>query len=1176
MSKKLFYLISFVLVLAVTGTASADHQWDITVGDAGFDDYTLSPHSYIDIADPCYYNTVPDPWECLYGEAWIGYDNYWDDPEGPDLPALSGHNIAYGYDDYIYQILDETFIEGGTYTLSVWVGLAWSGYSSAWSLYFTAEDYANNLIQTSGSAPIGSWGQVSLAYTATAADAGKKVGIKIFGATYVSYEDVTLSYDGPPGSSMATKPDPNDGDEYYDDSVDLSWKAAVTAVEHDVYFGTNFDDVNDANENDPMGPDEIYKGRQTDASYEVSVDANTTYYWRIDEVNDADANSPWKGNVWSFWTAPWEPQNPNPPDGETGVSPNADLSWSAGFGAKVHEVFFGTDPCSLPQIYKSGPTTCDPGTLLKGTTYYWRVKEWQQPQGRKTLGPIWSFSTLPVVPITDPNLIGWWTFDEGEGTYALDWSGHDNDGTLNGDPQWVTDGMIDGAMDLDGSGDFVETGKSPTALGLAGNNPKTVLGWVFIRGFNNGGLWSMGSRTNGQQFCLRTLGGNNNFRVQYWGGAFDIDFSYPALNEWVHFGHVHDGITTTIYANGEPVASEARTINTVGNTWQIGRYGPDGATLIGIIDDVRLYDYALSQAEVIRAMTPPEAWDPRPADGAPEAPRPITLRWKAGAYAAQHDVYFGTSEVSMTLQDTLPLGTEEYDPPGTLDPGQTYYWKVNEVNMAEEPNTWEGHLWSFTTVDHLVVDDMESYTDRLSIATIWRDGYECVDWGDPPQVPPVTGGCSGSVVDVASGVGGGTKAMVFNYDNDGNTIVPGYPEWPYPAPYYSEIKANTLNLPIGSKDWSEFKALSLWFYGDPANTATATEQMYVVLEDGTGSDGVVYYDGDMNDIKIEEWQEWNIALQDFNDQGVDLADVNNISIGFGDRDNHPQPGGSGVVYFDDISLYLSRCLLSLRSDDFARVDFVDDCVVDYKELKVMAENWLGAVPIMVPIPIDNPGFEDPVLADGAYGYSLDNQGWGYFDNAGEQGSWNPGLPGTGEYGYGGNAPEGQNVGWANAGGVGVPGGFAQVLTNPDATLTADTTYKLTVEVGNTLGFPWHGYKVQLLAGGTPHTPGTGAATGPVTGGTLLAEDNNSLTIAEDTFETSTVTYTYNPAHSGLLGEPLQIRLLSLGNVIAGDYTEADFDNLTLYRSVDLYEDMETNFKDFAVLADMWLDDQLCP
>jgi hypothetical protein len=124
----------------------------------------------------------------------------------------------------------------------------------------------------------------------------------------------------------------------------------------------------------------------------------------------------------------------------------------------------------------------------------------------------------------------------------------------------------------------------------------------------------------------------------------------------------------------------------------------------------------------------------------------------------------------------------------------------------------------------------------------------------------------------------------------------------------------------------------------------------------------------------------------------------------------------------------------------------------------------------VTVPIDNPGFEDSVLADGEYDYSLDNQGWGYFDNDGEQGSWNPGLPGTSKPGYGGNAPDGQNGGWTNPRGVGVPGGFAQVLTDADATLMAGMTYTLTVEVGNTPGYPWGGYKVQLLAGGPPTRP----------------------------------------------------------------------------------------------------------
>ena len=80
--------------------------------------------------------------------------------------------------------------------------------------------------------------------------------------------------------------------------------------------------------------------------------------------------------------------------------------------------------------------------------------------------------------------------------------------------------------------------------------------------------------------------------------------------------------------------------------------------------------------------------------------------------------------------------------------------------------------------------------------------------------------------------------------------------------------------------------------------------MYAAVGDSLGNEAVVKYGDygqDMNDIKNETWQQWNIKLQDFNDASVNLADVNNICIGFGDRDN-PVAGGSGTVYFDDIRL----------------------------------------------------------------------------------------------------------------------------------------------------------------------------------------------------------------------------------------------------------------------------------
>ena len=123
--------------------------------------------------------------------------------------------------------------------------------------------------------------------------------------------------------------------------------------------------------------------------------------------------------------------------------------------------------------------------------------------------------------------------------------------------------------------------------------------------------------------------------------------------------------------------------------------------------------------------------------------------------------------------------------------------------------------------------------------------------------------------------------------------------------------------------------------------------------------------------------------------------------------------------------------------------------------------------------------------------------------------------------FGGIVPEGQNVGISGAY-KGDKSGLVQVLTE---TLTTNVVYELTVEVGRNPMYSWIGYKVQLLAGGI-----------------VLAEDDNSLTIAEDTFETSIVTYDSTGADMRLLGKYLEIRLVGLS---IGKYLEIIFDDVRL-------------------------------
>jgi hypothetical protein len=79
------------------------------------------------------------------------------------------------------------------------------------------------------------------------------------------------------------------------------------------------------------------------------------------------------------------------------------------------------------------------------------------------------------------------------------------------------------------------------------------------------------------------------------------------------------------------------------------------------------------------------------------------------------------------------------------------------------------------------------------------------------------------------------------------------------------------------------------------------EPMYVAIANSSGSPAVVYHDNP-DAAQIDTWTEWNINLQDFANQGINLTDVDSIAIGFGNK-NNPQAGGSGKMFFDDIRLY---------------------------------------------------------------------------------------------------------------------------------------------------------------------------------------------------------------------------------------------------------------------------------
>jgi len=492
--------------------------------------------------------------------------------------------------------------------------------------------------------------------------------VAIWNIPLTSNEILTLGYAGQSSFGdypQAAGPVPADGALHADTWVNMAWRAGDYAVSHDVYLGDNFDDVD-------AGAESTFQGNQTDTflvagfpgfAYPDGLVPGTTYYWRIDEVNDAEPNSPWKGEIWSFSIPPKTAYFPDPADGAESVGVDDSLSWTPGFGAKLHHVYFGETfdevdnaAGALPQ----GATDYSPGTLKMAKTYYWRVDEFDVVEMHK--GDVWRFTTEGAVAALDPA-----------------------------------------------------------------------------------------------------------------NGAVDV------------------------------------------------------------------------------TQTPILTWTP--------------------GFGASHEVYFGTDAGSLELKSSVNLGSESYDP-GQLEWNTTYYWRVDEANNANADSPWTGPLWSFTTANFLIVDDMESYNDldesdpasnRIYLA--WVDGFD----------NPAT---NGSVVGYANApfaeqtiVNNGLQSMPMAYDN-------------------AVGKSEATYVLTSNRDWTVngVNTLTIWFRGDFGNTA---ETLYVALN------GNARVDNDSPDAALTgSWTQWNISLQAFADQGVNLTNVNSITLGLSSV-----TGGTGMMYFDDIQLH---------------------------------------------------------------------------------------------------------------------------------------------------------------------------------------------------------------------------------------------------------------------------------
>ncbi|MEJ2702985.1 MAG: discoidin domain-containing protein [Sedimentisphaerales bacterium] len=476
--------------------------------------------------------------------------------------------------------------------------------------------------------------------------------------------------------------------------------------------------------------------------------------------------------------------DPEPANGATDVVREVVVRWTPVDYANEHDVYLGSDALAVANadssdttgIYRgrSGPDSYTPPERLEfDQNYYWRVDE-VNPDNTVSKGNLWSFTTeLFAYPID--NIIA---------TASSSEPGKEPANTVNGSGLDVT-GLLHTNESVDNMWLSSRDGEQPT--------------WIqyeFDRVHKLYEMWVWNS---------------NDSLEQVIGLGFKevtIEYSVDG-NDFTPLGTTHE----FAQAPGMSGYAHNTTIDFKGVPAKFVRLTPS-SNWGGILNQ-----YGLSEVRFL--SIPISVRDPKPASGTGDTGVSVTLSWTSGREAATHNVYF-SDDYEAVADGTAPMTTvdETQYGPLDLDVGTTYYWRVDEVNDAETPAAWQGDIWTFTTMDSLVADDFEGYTDDdgagQAIWQTWIDGFGVAENGSqvgyllPPYAEQTI-------------VHGGLQSMPLIYDNSSAS--------------YSEATASIDSLASG-RDWTRagIQDLSLWFRGYPASMGSFVEGpagTYTMIAGGT-------------------------------------------------------------------------------------------------------------------------------------------------------------------------------------------------------------------------------------------------------------------------------------------------------------------------------------------------------
>ncbi|MFC1635367.1 hypothetical protein ACFL5Z_11040 [Planctomycetota bacterium] len=698
-------------------------------------------------------------------------------------------------------------------------------------------------------------------------------------ASYVPNDADYQSAVIPPPPTSASKPSPADGSIFLDTWATLAWFPGETAASHDVYFGENFDDVND-------GTGDTFQGNQPGTffivgfpgfAYPDGLVPGTTYYWRIDEV-EADGTTKYKGNVWSFTVPPKKAYNPNPADRAELVDLEPTLRWTPGFGAKLHTVYLGEDYDTVANAVGGMPQgfgTYSPGPLKMAKTYYWRVDEFD---GFATYqGDVWSFTTLGAVSGPNPadgavnvktSQILTWTAGGVAASHEV-YFGMDEATVAN---------ATKASPEYKGSKALGDESYDPGMLTLS-----TTYYWRIdeVNDVNPDSPWigNVWSFTTGDFFV-----------VEDFEGYTDNDTDGEAI--WQHW---IDGFG--VPGNGSQVGyllppyAEQTIVNSGSQSMPLIYNNIDGVT----------------NSEAALTLTSPRDWTE---EGVAE----LSL-WFHGLPASVGSFVegpAGTYTITATGADIYGTADEFHYAYKTLTGGGSVEAKVLNVQNTDP--------WAKAGVMIRETLDAGSKFAAVYIMPTNPDGTPTegcrfqartdTDIGATSDTPVATAEQRAIVapywVKLERSVGGAFRGY---YSSDGAT-------WQSMAWNPQSITMNSTvyvglaltshnNNTVCEAKFSNVRTTGTvsgqWANQDIGIVSNAAEPLYVAVSNTAGSPAVVANDDPLA-ATIDAWTEWRIPLQAFADQGINLGNVDKIAVGLGSKGG-AAVGGSGTMYIDDLRLY---------------------------------------------------------------------------------------------------------------------------------------------------------------------------------------------------------------------------------------------------------------------------------